>query len=274
MFISRSSIKSPPHPPANARIAGVRSASMPFVRAFLFVSAMIAAFVFLVPVQTIARRRGWPIQGAIQMGFCRVMCWILGIEVRSSGVIAKVGPRFVAANHVSWTDIIALSSLSPFVFLAKREVARWPVLGNLARLQGTLFVNRSARRDLQRTNASIMKVLREGRDLVVFAEGTSSDGADVLPFKSAHFDAVQSWEGDLRITPVAIAYSDGVRPIDAGWYGEMTFVPHLWAQMKRGGMKCNIIFGEAVDACGRDRKSLAMEAEAEVRRLLSIARAL
>jgi 1-acyl-sn-glycerol-3-phosphate acyltransferase len=238
---------------------------MPYLRALLFVAAMAAAFVFLVPLQALARWRGWAVQHAIQTGFCRVICATIGVKVTPVGVLPAAAPRFVVANHVSWTDIIALASLYPLVFLAKSEVANWPALGFLARLQGTVFVPRGSRRDIPLVNAALCGVLREGRDLVVFPEGTSSDGADVLTFRPAHFDAVQDYDGALAVTPVAIAYTDGARSVDVGWYGDMTFLPHLWSLMKRGGVQCLVAFGEAIEREGKDRKRLASETEAQVR---------
>jgi lyso-ornithine lipid O-acyltransferase len=238
---------------------------MPYLRALAFIAAMAAAFVFVVPAQALARRRGWSIQHKIQSGFCRVMCATIGIKVTPIGALPASAPRFVVSNHVSWTDIIALASLHPLTFLAKSEVATWPVLGFLARLQGTVFVPRGSRKDIPLVNAALCGVLREGRDLVVFPEGTSSDGADVLPFRPAHFDALQAYEGELAVAPVAILYTDGARPIDVGWYGDMTFLPHLWSLMKRGGVECLVSFGEAIDLAGKDRKALASETEARVR---------
>jgi len=245
---------------------------MPYLRAFAFILAMAAAFVFVVPLQALARRRNWAAQHGIQTGFCRVVCAIIGIKVTPSGALPGPGPRFIVANHVSWTDIIALASLYPFVFLAKSEVARWPVLGFLARLQGTVFVRRGERKEIPRVNAALGDVLRDGRDLVVFAEGTSSDGAKVLRFHATHFDAIQNYDGAATIAPAAILYTDGERPIDVGWYGDMTFLPHLWTLMKRGGARCHVFFGEAVSTRGKDRKMLAAETEQQVRNMLEAAR--
>ena len=142
------------------------------------------------------------------------------------------------------------------------------MLGFLARLQGTVFVPRGSRKDIARVNAQLCDALRDGRDLVVFPEGTSSDGTDVLAFRPAHFEALQYSDGEVAVAPVAILYTDGAQPIDVGWYGDMTFMPHLWSLMKRGGVLCRIAFGEAITAQGKDRKSLAAEAEAQVRAIL------
>ncbi|WP_244430690.1 1-acyl-sn-glycerol-3-phosphate acyltransferase [Methylocystis sp. ATCC 49242] len=246
--------------------------AMPYLRALAFVLAMSAAFIFLVPLQALARRCGWALQHWIQTGFCRAICATIGIRVEATGALPTPAPRFVVANHVSWTDIIALASLHPFVFLAKSEVAKWPALGFLARLQGTVFVNRGARGEIPRVNAALRDVLRKGRDLVVFPEGTSSDGTNVLRFNPAHFDALEKYDGEAAIAPVAILYADSEGPIDVGWYGEMTFLPHLWDLMKRGGARCHITFGEPVDLRGKDRKTLAIETETRVRDMLSAAR--
>jgi 1-acyl-sn-glycerol-3-phosphate acyltransferase len=227
---------------------------------------MAATLVVAVPVQALARSRGWAIQHAIQTGFCKLICAVLCIRVRREGVLPARRPRFVVANHLSWTDIIALASVEPFVFLAKSEVARWPALGLLARVQGTIFVERGARRDIPRVNAALVDVLQSGRDVVVFAEGTSTDGARPPRFKPSHFDAAR--DADAVIAPVALFYSDGARPVDLGWYGEMTFLPHLWGLMKRGGACCHLVFGAGVEPRGKDRKALAEQAQEQVAELL------
>jgi 1-acyl-sn-glycerol-3-phosphate acyltransferase len=109
--------------------------------------------------------------------------------------------------------------------------------------------------------------LRAGGDLVVFPEGTSSDGAVVLPFRSAHFAPLEAMaaRGEApTLAPVAIAYSDGLERIDVGWYGDMSFLPHLWRLMKRSRTQCRIFFGEEVATTGKDRKTLAAETRARV----------
>ncbi len=253
--------------PATRQFVRARSAYTPYLRALAFVVAMTAAFLFLVPLQALARRRDWAIQHVIQTGFCRMICAVVGIRVEAQNPLPTKGPRFVVSNHVSWTDIIVLASVAPFVFLAKSEVASWPVLGFLARLQGTIFVPRGSRNEIPRVNAELCDALRQGRDLVVFPEGTSSDGAGVLAFRPAHFQALQHFGGEAALAPAALLYTDGSRPVDVGWYGDMTFLPHLWSLMRRGGVTCLIVFGAAIPARGKDRKALAAEAEARVREL-------
>ncbi len=243
---------------------------MPYLRAALLVATLTATFLFVVPVQTVARRRGWALQHAIQTGFCRLVCAIVGIDVARIGRLPAGPPRLLVANHLSWTDVIALASLYPLVFLAKSEVAHWPLLGFLARLQGTVFVRRGARGAIAKVNSALVEALGEGRDVVLFAEGTTTDGARPPRFFATHFDAAR--ETDATVAPTAILYTDGGKPVDVGWYGDMTFAPHLWRLMKRGGAQCRIIFGEPIEAAGKDRKRLAAETEAQVRALLAEAR--
>jgi 1-acyl-sn-glycerol-3-phosphate acyltransferase len=241
---------------------------MPYLRAAGLVLALAATFLVVAPVQALARRRGWALRHRLQTGFCRVVLVLLGIRVRAEGRLAGPGPRLVVANHVSWTDILVLASLHPLVFLAKREVANWPVLGWLARLQGTVFVARDSRRGVAKVNAALAEVLRGGADVVVFAEGTSSDGAAVLPFSPTHFAALADAATSVTLAPVGIAYT----PDDVGWYGDMTFLPHLWRLLRRDGVRCHVRFGAAVATEGRDRKALAAATEASVRDLVQAAR--
>jgi lyso-ornithine lipid O-acyltransferase len=258
---------------------------MPYLRAAAFCFVITVSLVVFAPVQFLARRRGWAVQHAIQTGFCRAVCAAIGVRVSPQGRLPGVSPRLIIANHVSWTDVIALASQYPFVFLAKKEVAGWPVLGFLARLQGTVFVDRGDRRSIPLVNAAIAEKLRAGQDVVVFAEGTSSDGAGVLKFNAAHFAMLRdlaAGEGgaaplNVTLAPAAIVYSAPREnlPIkqggfDVGWYGDMTFLPHLWSLMRRGGAKCHIIFPEPVDSgLTQDRKALAGAAEARVRAALN-----
>ncbi|HYA80693.1 MAG TPA: lysophospholipid acyltransferase family protein [Methylocystis sp.] len=250
---------------------------MPYLRALAFIVAMIFFVVLVSPLQARARAAGSAIQHWIQKFFCKAMCRVIGIEVVASGQLGGAPPRFVAANHVSWTDIIAISSLYPLTFLAKTEVKDWPVLGYLARLQGTVFVDRGRRGDIPRVNAVLAQELRQGKDLVVFAEGTSSDGSSVLKFNASHFAMLRDLATApdacaVAVVPVAFAYfpRGGGDKIDVGWYGDMTFVPHLWSLMRRGGARCEVRFGAPIDPKGfPDRKALADATQRAVERLLA-----
>jgi 1-acyl-sn-glycerol-3-phosphate acyltransferase len=239
---------------------------LPYLRAFILTLALAGAFIFVAPIQAVLRRMNRQASGVIQRTFCRLICSIIGVKVAASGVPRDTEPKLIAANHVSWTDIIALASVYPLVFLAKEEVAHWPLLGALARLQGTIFVNRGDRQQISSVNAALADVLRDGETLVVFPEGTSTQGVMEPKFNSAHFRAAQLAE--RAILPAAILYTDKAGQADVGWYGDMTFIPHLWRLLRQDCLICHIAFGDPIDVREKDRKALASEAQEQVRQLL------
>jgi lyso-ornithine lipid O-acyltransferase len=196
----------------------------------------------------------------------RIVCIILGIRVRVYGVRSSVTPTLFVCNHVSYLDIEVLGALVPGSFVAKAEVATWPFFKTLAKAQRTIFVERRS----AKTNASrdeMIKRLDTGDNLMLFPEGTSSDGTRVLPFRSALFAVAQLRRDDKPITvqPVAISYTrlDGIplgrywRPLFA-WFGDLDLVPHLWQMVCLGETEAVVIFFPPVDIeqLG-DRKKLA-----------------
>src|SRR5581483_7112528 len=113
---------------------------------------------------------------ALTLRYCRMLCRLLRIRVRVAGAPPLHRPTLVLCNHVSWLDIVVISAICPVAFVAKREVASWPLVGVTARLMGTVFVDRARRHATPAVNAAIARRLREGDPVVLFAEGTSSDG--------------------------------------------------------------------------------------------------
>jgi 1-acyl-sn-glycerol-3-phosphate acyltransferase len=241
---------------------------MPYLRALGLLLVIVFGVVALAPLQTLARRRGWRLQHSIQTGFCRAAFRAIGLRVSAHGALPDHTPRLVVANHVSWTDIIALASLYPFVFLAKKEVETWPLLGLLARVQGTIFVERETRRDIARASGALARTLNSRRDVVVFPEGTSTDGGDILPFRPGPFEALQKTAEPAVVAPVALRYTDvDGCPVDLGWYGEMSLIDHIRRLLRHNGAICHVRFGEPISAVGSDRKMTAMLAEKQVRAL-------
>jgi 1-acyl-sn-glycerol-3-phosphate acyltransferase len=245
----------------------VRFGGNVYARAFLLALVVAVTFAFVAPVQAVLRRLNSPAACGVQLRFCRLICAIIGIRRAPKGVKPDAGPHLIVANHVSWTDIVALASVYPLTFLAKSEVANWPLLGPLARLQGTIFIERGDRQKLASVNAAIADFLRGGFSLVVFPEGTSTHGVIEPKFNSSHFQAAHLAE--IPILPVSIFYADEAGQADVGWYGDMTFMPHLWRLLKKNGFSCHISIGTPITAAGKDRKSLAFEAQSQVRFLLN-----
>ena len=223
----------------------------------------------LMPVQGVglALRRPW--SRSLPTVYHRGCCRMLGFRVRVVGAPTAARPALFAANHVSYTDIMVLGSLIAGSFIAKAEVAGWPLFGWLAKLQRTVFVDRQMRNTRQQRDAMIER-LAMGDALILFPEGTSSDGNRVLPFKSALFSAAENMIAPIAVQPVSIAYTrlDGIplgrvlRPFFA-WYGTAELAPHLWSMLGLGTVEVVVEFHPPVSPgdCG-SRKSLARYCEA------------
>ena len=220
----------------------------------------------------------WPrMARALPMYYHRLVCRILGIRVELSGKPPERGPLLIVSNHVSWLDIVVLSSVAPVSFIAKKEVASWPFFSSLARLQRTVFVDRGRRRATASSRDDMRERLRAGDILVLFPEGTSSDGRRVLPFKSSFFGAVEI-DGVL-VQPVSITYR-GHRNLPMNrrlmpsyaWYGDMDLAPHLLEALATGPVEAAVICHPPLSLSGElTRKALARHAEQQVRRGVALA---
>lgn len=214
----------------------------------------------------------------LPVAYHRLVCALLGVRVSLHGAISDRRPLLLAVNHVSWLDIPVLGSIAPLSFIAKSEVAGWPVFGWLARLQRSVFVDRNRRAHTGRVNREIAGRLAAGDVMVLFAEGTSSDGNRVLPFRSALLGAVHELAGDgadptIHVQPVALVYTRlcGLpmgfqhRPVVA-WHGDVDLAPHLWRLLKSGTIDVTLAFAEPIPlAVAADRKKVAGAAEHAVR---------
>jgi len=234
----------------------------------------------LMPVQFGLRIIAPHLARAFPHWYHRRLCRILGVTIHCHGMVADDRPVLLVSNHISWLDIIVLSAVAPVSFVAKSEVGTWPFISWLAKLQGTMFVNREDRRSAGGTAREIMARLRDGDHIVIFAEGTSSDGNVVLPFKTSLFAAAKPrGEGahDLQhgiyVQSIAIAYThqQGLalcrrgRPIVA-WYGDMDIASHAWELFKRGPLDVSLRIGPPAELeAFKDRKALARHTEREVR---------
>ena len=214
----------------------------------------------------------WPAMARVfPMHYHRVVLRILGVRVSIEGEVLKSGPAILAANHVSWLDIVIMSSLAPVSFIAKRDVNAWPLFGQLARLQRTVFVDRHRRHSTGSSRNEMRQRLAAGDILVLFAEGTSGDGASVKPFKSALFSAVEP--AHVPLQPISIAYTGHrnlpmtrrQRPLYA-WYGDMELPPHLWQALSYGPIEITVIcHAPLAIADAGDRKALAKTVENTIR---------
>lgn len=234
----------------------------------------------LMPVQAVLLRTNTLWARRFPHWYHRQVCRLFGIRITVEGALAPGKAVLLVSNHTSWLDIPVLSAVAPVSFVAKKEVGSWPGVSALARLQRSVFVDRQRRSATADTAGEIQERLAAGDAIVLFAEGTSSDGNRVLPFKTSLFGAVKTQGGgaenvatDAVVQTVAIVYTklhgiplgraDRVR---VGWYGDMEMTGHAWDVLKSGPLDVTVRIGVpvALDAFA-DRKALARHTEREVR---------
>jgi len=238
----------------------------PLRGAFRLLSYLLLTLVLL-PFHLLALAcRITPVVRWMPVFYHRTVCTILGIKVKVNGARSTVTPTLYVCNHVSYLDIEVLGGRIPGCFVAKAEVATWPFFSTLAKAQRTIFVDRRS----AKTNNSRDEMLRRldtGDNLMLFPEGTSSDGTRVLPFRSALFATAQLRRNDrpILVQPVSISYTrlDGIplgrywRPLFA-WFGDLDLVPHLWQMVCLGETEAVVTFFPPVDIDRLgDRKRLA-----------------
>jgi 1-acyl-sn-glycerol-3-phosphate acyltransferase len=223
----------------------------------------------LMPVQALGLLLKQPWTATLPRFYHRICCRILGIRIRRIGEPTALRPTLYVANHISYLDITALGSVLSGGFIAKAEVARWPLYGWLAKMQRCVFVDRQVRSTAEQRDA-IADRLAAGDGLILFPEGTSHDGNRILAFKSALFAAAM--HPDVVVQPVSVTYTRlnglpigrGFRPLFA-WYGDMAMAPHLWRMLGLGTLEIEIEFHRPTSfaECG-SRKALAAYCEAQV----------
>lgn len=255
------------------------------IRALSILLAFAALTLVLLPFQLAAMALGLRLQRTLPHCYHRILCALIGVRISEVGTRSADSPALILSNHVSWLDICVISALSPVVFVAKREVAGWPVFGWLARLQRTVFIDRQARHQTGAASREIAGRLLGGDAVVLFAEGTSSDGIRVLPFRSSLVGAVHhalgssSQHSHVTVQPMSLAYVSlsGV-PLGRGlrqrvaWYGDAELIPHLLAVLASGAVDVTVSWGAATaHDKSADRKAITRDAEQSVRRMTSAA---
>jgi len=210
-----------------------------------------AAFVF--PFASRATRL------ALRQRWAGSMLDAIGLELRVEGETIAPGALLVA-NHVSWLDVLVVASRTPAVFVAKSEVRGWPAIGWLAARAETLFLRRSSGRSLLAVKGRVAELLREGRAVAYFPEGTTSDGAGVLPFRSGLLQAAV--DVGRAVQPIAIAYCDaqGNRSAGAAFVDGLTLWRSIVAVCGSGAISARVVVTAPLASAGRTRKALAREA--------------
>lgn len=252
------------------------------LRAACLLAIFLLATLLLIPWQEsavrlrLARRKSFPHR------YHKFLCRLFGIRVKVVGRAVQSQGVLMVSNHTSYFDILIFSAAARVSFVAKKQVAGWPLFGTLARLQETVFIDRDTRAKTAEARDLIRDRLMEGDALILFPEGTSDDGNSIRPFKSALLGAAETeiatdHDGRARhvpVQPVSISYV-GLHGLPMGrdmralfaWYGDMDLVSHLWEALKTGPFEAVVEFHAPldVDSAG-GRKALTAAAEAIVRR--------
>jgi 1-acyl-sn-glycerol-3-phosphate acyltransferase len=198
--------------------------------------------------------------------------YMLGIDVRVIGELATKTsgrPVIFVSNHSSWVDVPVVGGVLPAPFVAKGDIARWPIVRTIARLGRTVFVTRQ-RGSTGRERDAMQAVLARGDNLILFPEGTSSDGSRVLPFRSSFFALAEAGVPGRAtppplIQPVSVVY-DRLNGLPAGrssrpvfaWYGDMDIASHFWRMAQHLDMRATVLLHAPLDpVVFPDRKSLS-----------------
>jgi 1-acyl-sn-glycerol-3-phosphate acyltransferase len=231
------------------------------IRAALRFAGVLALTALAIPLQLLlllAPRY----QGVVARGFGRAQCWLLGVRLKFVGRPAG-GATLYVSNHCSWLDVPVLMARVDARFVAKAELAHWPLFGLFARLGGTIFVSRK-RQGTGAEAEAMTQNLAAGHGLILFPEGTTSDGARVLPFRSSFFAVAGQ---AARVQPLTVVYdrAGGLpacrrdRPITA-WYGDMETASHAWSLLRRTGIRATLVLHEAFPPAHLpNRKTMAIE---------------
>jgi len=192
---------------------------------------------------------------------CRRLLPVVGIRCGVAGKLPASG--LLVSNHLSYVDILVFGAICPSVFVAKREVKSWPVFGWLAILAGTLFVDRNRCSAVIQTNHEIAEVLNANQVVVIFPEGTSSDGSTVLPFKSSLLEPAVNLDQPVTTACLHYVLLDGDVAEEVCYWKDMTFVPHLINLLSKNGIVASILV-EQGERRPVDRKALAMTLHSSV----------
>ena len=186
---------------------------------------------------------------------------IFGYTADVAGEIPRRG--LLVANHLSYLDILAICATAPAVFVSKAEVRRWPLFGWLATLGGTVFIERERRTHVGAVNREIENALTEGVLVVVFPEGTSSDGTEVLPFRASLLEPALRGGHEISVGYLHYELDDGAARKEVCYWGDHTFFPHLIHLLGKKSVRATLRFGK-FQRTTDDRKELAQQLRAAV----------
>lgn len=232
-----------------------------------FIAAMVAALAdHFVTVRLAGRADSALASSRWAQRWCRCFVRILAVEVRTTGRPPTTG--ILVCNHQSYLDSLVQMAAQPVALVAKDDIAGWPLAGLLARLAGTIFINRRRRADVLRVVRLFPRIVHDGAVVGFFPEATCSDGRVILPFRSSLF--APAVRHDLPVTPARLEYrldpGEGREDLEVCWWGGMEFLPHFLNLLAKSRIHVTLSYGDP-QLPGRDRKQLARTLEERVRAL-------
>jgi 1-acyl-sn-glycerol-3-phosphate acyltransferase len=231
---------------------------------FAFLKLLSSVLHLLRGMWTIATR--FPKASAMQRGeliaeWARGLLRLLNVTLRVSGQPAQRGPMLVVLNHISWLDILVMLAAQPVCFVSKSEVKHWPLIGWLATNAGTLYIERTKRRDALRVVHETAEALKSGKLIAIFPEGTTSDGKQLLPFHANLLQAANS--ANSPVQPVALRFleADESFSMSPVFIGDDTLVASIWRMLCAQPVTAQLDFLEPVASTGMERRELAEQLE-------------
>ncbi|MCE7916220.1 MAG: 1-acyl-sn-glycerol-3-phosphate acyltransferase [Nitrosomonas sp. PRO5] len=238
--------------------------SVRFIRLILHITSGLLQSFALPYVSTVRQNR-------MACNWAQKFLRILKVKLCPGGVLPVCGRQGVVfvANHISWLDIMVILAVYPVHFVAKAEIGTWPILGRLCRNAGTLFIDRKKRGDTLRINQQISSILKDGRSVVIFPEGTTGDGNVLQHFHASLLQSAVTAE--TLLYPVAIRYRnrDGSRNSSVA-YVSVTILQSLMQILAEPEIQVELIFREPIPGAGRNRRELARLAEKAIAQTLSL----
>lgn len=222
-------------------------------------AALLAVIAWSATEYAVGGRQRRDVEGKARwlQGVCRRALRVLAVDVESRG--EPTHGAVIVANHLSYLDILVIAALTPVVFVAKKEVRGWPIFGWFAEKAGTRFIDRSRRGDVARIGEELGPVMAAGLGIVLFLEGTTTDGRGVLPFKASLLEPAvrEGW----RVAPAGLSYvvpAGRSAELEVCWWGEMTLALHLWNFTTLPWVRARVAWGEVIATQpDDDRKALA-----------------
>ena len=204
----------------------------------------------LTPAQREARVQVWAMQ--------LLLIWDIDLEVRGKPV--TTGPALLVCNHISWLDILVIHAARHCRFVSKSDIRDWPLVGLLATGAGTLYIERTSRKDALRMVNDMADAMRNGDVVAVFPEGTTSDGRELLPF---HANLIQAAiQAEALVQPMSLKFIDaqtGELSFAPCYIGDDTLIGSMWRTLKARRIEAVVHFGEPQAAMGRDRRAWAQD---------------